>query len=300
MRISPPRSRVPNTNAASTSAVNTNPARPSPASLAIVKAWSSESYSWRVTTGPNTSVLAADDGSPVSTAGATNQPPDDGTVCTRWAVAPAATWATMCASSAVLRASCDIGPITVAGSRHGPSGSVASSASRRSSSSAATERWTISLPGASHHWPFNFVIPRASAAAVAARSASARTMAGLLPPSSSCNWAKFGAAAAAMARPAARPPVNATTRARRSATSWAPTVAPPCTIWTSPAGRSTWARAAITRSAVKGAHSLGLTITGQPAAMANAARPTMIGEGAFHGAMTTAGPLGARCSTTRP
>ncbi|MNV47279.1 hypothetical protein D3C71_1391410 [compost metagenome] len=122
-------------------------------------------------------------------------------------------------------------------------------------------------------------------------SASANTMCGDLPPSSSATGISFSAAAWAMARPLAVPPVNDTMRTPGCSTRRRPTVEPrPVITLRMPGGRP--ASSAMRPSARAGEEvtSDGLRITALPAASAGATFCASIVSGEFHGVMATTTP----------
>ena len=131
-------------------------------------------------------------------------------------------------------------------------------------------------------------------------SASANTISGLLPPSSAVNGTRLRAAATPMWRAVSGEPVNDTRRTRGSATSAAPTSSPmPWTRLKTPGGRSASATRSASSEHESGDHSAGLSTTVQPAASAGAVFQVESMKGAFQGVITTAGPLGIRCTRLR-
>ena len=161
------------------------------------------------------------------------------------------------------------------------------------------DSWTRIRRGPSHHWPLSLIMPRARASPVAATSASARTIAGFDPPSSSCSRVMWGAAAAAMAAPDPMPPVMAIARMRRSDASCAPIVPSPWTSWKTPSGSPASCAASASTLAAPGARSDGFRISVAPAARALAVFLTASDSGAFHGTIASAGPHATWCTSMR-
>ena len=102
-------------------------------------------------------------------------------------------------------------------------------------------------------------------------SASANTMLGFLPPSSSAIFFTVPEAAAMIRLPVATPPVKETRSTRGSSLSGAPAFGPsPTTRFATPAGSPASASSFIRWMAVVGESSLGLRTKVQPAASAGA------------------------------
>ena len=105
----------------------------------------------------------------------------------------------------------------------------------------------------------------------AAQSASANTMCGFLPPSSSATFFTVPAAAAITRLPVARPPVKETRSTSGLSVSAAPTSGPPpSTRLATPAGSPASASSRTRWIVVDGVSSLGLRTKVQPAASAGA------------------------------
>eukprot|EP01139_Manchomonas_bermudensis_P006044 Amastigsp_a176310_44.p4 type:complete len:119 gc:universal Amastigsp_a176310_44:867-511(-) len=101
-------------------------------------------------------------------------------------------------------------------------------------------------------------------------SQSSNATTGALPPSSRCVRLTSVAAARMACMPVPIDPVTQIMRTRALPVSSAPTEAPnPCTMFTTPAGKSC-ASLTARRRAVRGVSSLGLSTTVQPAARAGA------------------------------
>ena len=141
---------------------------------------------------------------------------------------------------------------------------------------------------ASSNWPAAF-------RAAASRSQSSKTSSGPLPPSSPVNGTMFRAAATPMCRAVSGEPVNETRRTPGCETSAAPTSSPiPWTMLKTPGGKPASATRSASSEHESGDHSAGLRIIVQPAASAGAVFQVESMNGAFHGVITTAGPLGIR------
>ena len=103
-----------------------------------------------------------------------------------------------------------------------------------------------------------------------------------------------------MCRAVSGEPVNETRRTRGSATSAAPISSPmPCTMLKTPGGSSASSTRSASSEHESGDHSAGLSTTVQPAASAGAVFQVESMNGAFHGVITTAGPLGMRSTRLR-
>ncbi len=127
------------------------------------------------------------------------------------------------------------------------------------------------------------------------RSASANTMFGLFPPSSSETRFTVSAPMAAMRFPTAVEPVNAILSTPGWATSAAPVVAPgPGTTLRTPGGRPTSDATSASRSAVSGVSEAGLSTTVHPAASAGATFQEARFRGKFQGTMAPTTPTGSR------
>src|SRR5947209_14088539 len=103
------------------------------------------------------------------------------------------------------------------------------------------------------------------------RSASAKTMFGFFPPSSSETFLNNGAHASATLRPVTVPPVNEIVPIFGCAVIAEPTLGPaPWTILRTPFGKPALAQISQRRYAVIGVNSLGLAIAVFPTAIAGA------------------------------
>ncbi len=159
----------------------------------------------------------------------------------------------------------------------------------------STERCTRMRERAQQSWP---ALPRkaiGAAAAAASRSASPKTTLADLPPSSSVTRLIVCAAPAAIERPTAVEPVNATLATSGCSTSAWPTVDPgPATTLTTPSGSP--ASTAIFSNSIElsGVSSAGLSTTVLPAARAGASFQPAIVSGKFHGVINATTPSGSR------
>ena len=134
-----------------------------------------------------------------------------------------------------------------------------------------------------------------AAAAAASTSASANTRFGDLPPSSSVTRLIVAAAPAAIDRPTAVEPVNATLATSGCSTSRAPHVEPgPATTLTTPSGSPASSASRSNSSAVSGVSSAGLSTTVLPAARHGASFHEAIVSGKFHGVIRATTPSGSR------
>ncbi len=154
---------------------------------------------------------------------------------------------------------------------------------------------------AQQSWP---ALSRNDAGAVAAarsRSASAKTMLGLLPPSSRVTRFTVAAQRAMTERPTAVEPVKTILPTRGWSTSAVPVTGPaPGSVWNSPSGSPASRASAARRSAVSGVFSAGFRSTAFPAARAGAVPQAAMGMGKFHGAMTATTPSGSWKVTSSP
>ena len=129
------------------------------------------------------------------------------------------------------------GPLSVAGSSPLPSRTRSARRASSATNSSCTGASSSSRVPAEHTCPACRNAPLSAPSSAASRSASANTMFGFLPPSSSATFLTSSAAARMIARPVASPPVNDTRSTSGADTSAAPTLAPaPSTRLTTPAG----------------------------------------------------------------
>ncbi len=106
----------------------------------------------------------------------------------------------------------------------------------------------------------------------ASKSASAKTMLGLLPPSSRPTFFTVSAALRMMCLPTSTEPVKATMSTRGEEARWSPTSPPgPVTTWKTPFGTPASSSRRASSSVVTGLTLAGLTIITLPAASDGAA-----------------------------
>ncbi len=134
----------------------------------------------------------------------------------------------------------------------------------------------------------------ASCAAAASRSASAQTMNGDFPPSSTLVGTRLRPAAAPIRRPVSVEPVKLIRSTAAFLTSAAPASSPmPCTTFSTPAGTPASCARSASREQVSGAHSGGFTTAVFPAASAGPSFQVVNMSGAFQGVMIAATPAGS-------
>ncbi len=132
-------------------------------------------------------------------------------------------------------------------------------------------------------------------------SASAKTMLGLLPPSSSEIFFTFPDASRMISWPVVVSPVNATLPMPGWAAMDAPAVPPgPVTTLRTPAGMPASRASSPRRIAVSGEYEAGLRIAVLPAASAGATFHEAIRIGKFHGTMSPTTPIGSRRVMSSP
>ena len=117
------------------------------------------------------------------------------------------------------------------------------------------------------------------------------TTKGDLPPSSSDSRLPEPAVTRAMPRPTSVEPVKAIL-STPAATSASPVAPSPVTMFTTPAGRPTWAQISAKASAVRGVYSAGFSTTQLPAASAGATFQASISSGKFQGTIWPQTPSG--------
>ena len=131
-------------------------------------------------------------------------------------------------------------------------------------------------------------------------SASSRTIAADLPPSSRLTRLSCSPHAAAMCLPVAEEPVNAILSTPGWRTRDSPVSRPPGTIDTTPSGRSSSSSISASHIASSGVSGAGLTTTVQPAISAGINFGMISTCGTFHGTMAPTTPTGARRTWTSP
>src|ERR1700726_4430240 len=140
---------------------------------------------------------------------------------------------------------------------------------KRSIKSLYAERSTNTREPHKQIWPWFANDDRTLPAIAASRSASAKTMFGFLPPSSSETFLNNGAHVSATFLPVTVPPVNEMVLIFGCAVIAAPTFGPvPCTTLSTPLGNPASSQISHNKNAVIGVNSLGLAIAVLPTAMA--------------------------------
>ena len=138
-------------------------------------------------------------------------------------------------------------------------------ATSRSVSSAAVSSSTMTRLVDVHHCPEQAKAPLTISATARSRSASGSTIAGFLPPSSSCVASRLRAAASWIDLPTGVEPVNEIALMRTSPTSAVPTVPPlPVTQLMTPGGNPLAASSSVNRSPVRGVKLAGFRTTVLP------------------------------------
>ncbi len=145
-----------------------------------------------------------------------------------------------------------------------------------------------------HVCPVAAKIPATTPLVAASRSASANTMLGDLPPSSSETLARWSAASFITLVPVSVEPVNATLSTPSWRTSARPVSAPPVTTLNTPGGNPASSISRANSSVDAGVCSAGLTTTVQPAASAVASLKVSSSSGEFHGTTIATTPIGSR------
>ena len=121
-----------------------------------------------------------------------------------------------------------------------------------------------------------------------------------LPPSSSEHGLRPEPAVAITVRPVAVPPVNETRSTSGWRTSASPVVVPrPQTMFTTPAGTPASVMSSISRATASGVCSAGLTTQQLPKAMQPAIFIEVSANGAFHGPISAATPIGSRVTSVK-
>src|SRR5436309_15123357 len=142
---------------------------------------------------------------------------------------------------------------------------------KRSTKSLYADRSTNRREPHRQIWPWFANEERTLPAIAASRSASANTMFGFFPPSSSETFLNNGAHASATLRPVTVPPVNEIVLIFGCVVIAAPTLGPvPCTTLSTPFGKPASAQISQSMYAVIGVNSLGLAIAVLPTAIAGA------------------------------
>jgi hypothetical protein len=164
----------------------------------------------------------------------------------------------------------------------------------RSRSSSYTWRSTRAREPATHDWPAAPKMPARRPASAASSAASAKTMFGLFPPSSSVTGARRAPALAAMRFPVDSLPVNATFATPGCSTSAAPASPAPVTTFRTPGGKPASSARRSVSTMLAAACSDGLTTIVFPAASAGAIEYIVSSTGEFQGTMIPTTPSGSR------
>jgi hypothetical protein len=168
-------------------------------------------------------------------------------------------------------------------------------ATSRVVSSAATCSSTITRLVDVHHCPEHANAPLTISATARARSASGNTIAGFLPPSSSCAGVRLRAAASWIDLPTGVEPVNEIALMRASPTSAAPTLPPaPVTQLTTPGGNPLSASSSVKSRPVRGVRLAGFNTTVLPPISAGVPFRHGTLNGKFHGVTIATGPSASR------
>ena len=159
------------------------------------------------------------------------------------------------------------GPIVVASSRPSPSVTAAARSTNAFTASSYTRFSTKTREPAEQISPWFQKMPLAEPSNAASRSASANTMFGDLPPSSSMTRFSVSAPLRMMILPTSRLPVKQILSTPGWATSGAPAVSPnPVSTWSTPVGRPASSRIFGSSRQVSGVCSGGLRMNVHPAA----------------------------------
>ena len=143
--------------------------------------------------------------------------------------------------------------------------------------------------------PFSENTPNTVASSACSRSASAKTTAGLLPPSSIERPFRNGAAFAKISCPVELSPVNEMSGTSGCFTSASPASSPsPLTRLNTPRARPASWKMSAHSDAESGVNSAGFSTTVLPVASAGASFHDSSMNGVFHGVMRPATPIGLR------
>ena len=132
------------------------------------------------------------------------------------------------------------------------------------------------------------------------RSASSRTIAALLPPSSSEQRVRFSAAILAMCLPTPVEPVKEILSIWGCETRWSPTELGPVTTDSTPSGRPASRNRSASHSAESGVADDGLSTTELPDSSAGPSLAALRYRGTFHAVMAATTPTGWRVTTDEP
>ena len=146
-----------------------------------------------------------------------------------------------------------------------------------------------------HRSPLRENTPKIVASMAASRSASANTIAGLLPPSSIDRPLRNGAALPKISCPVLLSPVNEISGTSGCFTSASPASSPrPLTRLNTPSGSPASSKMPAHNDADSGVNSAGLSTTVLPVAKAGPSFQDSSMNGVFHGVISPATPIGLR------
>ncbi len=246
-------------------------------------------------TGPKISSCAtvALGDTPVSSVGLKNKPFSGSVTSGCQHVAPSAM---PVFTSAAMRSYCTwstMAPMSTALSSGDPIRNVCMRARIFSNSRSATRSCTSNREPAQQTCPWLNHIPSTRPSTAESRSASSKTMNGLLPPSSSDSFFDVPAVALRIIRPTSVEPVNAILSMPGCSTIAAPVRPSPFTTFSTPLGSPISSAISANAIAVSGVYSAGLITTVQPAASAGATFHANISSGKFQGIICPTTPTGA-------
>ena len=193
------------------------------------------------------------------------------------------------------------GPTCTPGTRPSPTRSAATRAARRSTKRSCSEACTKSVLAHTHVWPALRNLDCSAPSTALSTSASAKTMKGALPPSSSERRLSVGAQAAASSLPTPVEPVKLSLRTSGAAHSTAAVSSwlVPSTTFSTPGGSPASCATRASASAESGVSMDGRSTTVQPAASAGASLRAGMAAGKFHGDSSAHGPTGCCSTSTR-
>ena len=173
-------------------------------------------------------------------------------------------------------------------------------AATRSQNSLTIGRWTNTRVPAKQICPELENTPMAAPGTALSRSASANTMSGDLPPSSSCSLLIFTADASMILRPVVVDPVKAILSTSGCLASAAPATGPsPVTTLMTPGGKPSSCNSSTTRRTLSEASSAGLMTVVHPVASTAPRIHHWLISGPFQGMIPPTTPTGARTLIVR-
>ena len=194
-----------------------------------------------------------------------------------------------------------MGPSCVVSNAGSPTTNRRVEATNRSTNASYTGRSTNIRLRAQQSWPVLAKTLIGDVSAALSQSPSAKTMFGLLPPSSNDTRVRLPAARRMMWRPTSVDPVNDTFRTLGCVTNASPTTEPlPGKTCRAPGGKPASVASSAMRSAVNGDRLAGFNTTTFPAANAGAAFHAAIGSGKFQGTIAATTPIGCRNVKSKP